>query len=130
MPELDWNPEEFLECLAEVPEIEDYGTAYVYTATREGITLELTVWPYESVINLSLTPEGQQRPLAAFTLAVRGAVQYQDEKWGESLVFKNCVVVPGRFYYVAWEDVFDAGKYPGYMEAELSVHPCIRLTFT
>ena len=107
MPELDWNPQDFLQCLVEVPEIEDYGTDYVYTTTRAGVTLELTVWPYESVVNFEITLMGQEKPLTTFTLAVRGPVQYKREKWGELLVFKHCLVVPGRFYDIGWKDAFD-----------------------
>ncbi len=132
MSELDWNPQDFLECLVEVPEIEDFGAAYLYTTTRDDTVLELVIWPFESIVNLSLTAEGQNKPLIEYTLAVRGPILYKTEKWGESLVFKSCVVVPGRFYYIrddGWKDVFNEGKHPGQMNMALSVYPNLSIRF-
>ncbi len=133
MPELDWEPLDFLQCLGAAPETNegdiDWDGDWVYEIKQHGFTLELVIWPNESVVALSLTLDDQNKPMASFTVVVREPVVYKNEKWGEYLVFSKCVVVPSRYYYHQHNDVFDNDKYPKWVNMELSVYPTIRIEF-
>ena len=129
MPALDWDPQDFMECLGAVPEIGDDDPSYHYAVTQAGITLELLLWPHESVLFLSLRPENQKKELISFTVVVRGPVRYRKEKWGEYLIFPCCVLVPERWYNFQWDEVFDQRKYPQGVDMELYVYPAIRVTY-
>jgi hypothetical protein len=45
MPELSWEPLEFLELLGVLPEEEEYGVSYHYVLARNDSRLELTLGP-------------------------------------------------------------------------------------
>ena len=129
MPELKWDEQDFLECLGVVPEVEEYETAYSYTVKSNGLTLLITVWQYESLIQLSLFREGQEKPITSFALVVRGPVEHRNEKWGEYLLLRSCVVVSSRFYYMNSGDVFEGDKYPHGLDVEIAAYPDLRITF-
>lgn len=133
MPELDWEPLDFLQCLGAAPETNegdiDWNGDWGYEVKQSGVTLELVVWPYESVVALSLTLDNQSKPMTSFTVLVRGPVRYKNEKWGEYLTFHSCVVVPSHYHYEIWDHVFDKNKYPEDIDMELSVYPTVRVEF-
>jgi hypothetical protein len=129
MPELDWEPLDFLQCLGTAPETSEWDTDMLYKVEQSGVTLDLVVWPNESVVSVSLTLDNQSKPMTSFTVLVSGRVLYKNEKWGEYLIFCDCVVVPSRWYYSQHNDVFDNDKYPKRVDMELSVYPTIRIEF-
>jgi hypothetical protein len=97
MPQLEWDELEFLECLEVVPEEEDYSVRFIYQIERGDQRLLLTVRPWESVIELALFCGTGDTPLIQFVLFVRRCVRAKKEKWGEYLVFEDCVIGPSRF---------------------------------
>ena len=125
MPELQWDSQEFLEVLGEPSHLEEYGCSYSYSLARDGLSLLLTLWPYESVVHLSLYREGDERPIIGFALVIRGGVRRRREKWGEWLEFSDCVIVPDCFYYLKAEGAFDTVA-PG-LAVELAVTPDLRI---
>ena len=131
MPELDWEPLDFLQCLGAAPETNegdvDWNGDWVYEIKQHRVTLELVVWPYESVVNVSLTLDNQSKPMTSFTVVARGPVLYKNEKWGEYLIFRDCIAVPNHYYYSQWNHVFDKDKYPEGVDMELWVYPTIRV---
>ena len=129
MPELDWEPLDFLQCLGAAPETNEWDTDLVYEVKQSGVTLELVIWPNESVVAVSLTLDNQNKPMTSFTVVVRGPVLYKNEKWGEYLVFTECVIVPSRYYHSQWSHVFDKDKHPDRVDMELSVYPTVRIEF-
>ena len=50
MPDFRWQPYEFIEFFGAAPEIDDYETSHRVVGDDNTVTLELTVWKYESVI--------------------------------------------------------------------------------
>jgi hypothetical protein len=83
MPELIWDELDFLECLETVPEVEADGVWYSYDVTQSEHRLLVTVFPYESVVALTLCPEASETPLVEFTLYVRSAVRHINDKRGD-----------------------------------------------
>jgi len=133
MPELDWEPLDFLQCLGAAPETNegdiDWDGDWVYEVKQSGTILKLVIWPYDSVVAVSLMLDDQAKPVTSFTVVIRRPVHYKNEKWGEYLVFPECVIVPSRYYSSQYNHVFDKDKYPQRVDMELSVYPTIRVEF-
>ncbi len=129
MPELQWDDLDFLECLETVPEVEEYGISSSYNVIRGGHRLMVTVWPYESVVQLTLWSEQVESPLVELALFVRGAVGHIHDQRGEYLEFPDCIVAPNRFWYLQAGDVFDHGRFAYGVTIQLSIKPGIRLRF-
>ena len=131
MPELAWDETDFLACLEVEPQIEEYGMAYHYEVSRGTLTLFVSVWPYESVVALSLLAQDTQETTTNITLwlAIRGAVHYIHDKRGEFLEFNDCVVISTRFFSGAIESVFDKTKLPGDLQMTLRIKPTIQIAF-
>jgi hypothetical protein len=132
MPQLRWDQREVLECVGVVPETDEYDTYHSYTIEREGLKLLLTLWQFESVLQLSLYRGNQRDTILHMALAIRGPVQFKRTKryeWEEFLLFSDCVSVPNRFYYHKLGDVFDTDKFPYSFDVEVAFYPDIRISF-
>ena len=130
MPELDWNPDEVLECLAVFPEVEEYEVSHKYTVTDGVLTLVLTIWQLESVAEFVLSRTVTGEEVTRFCLVIRDGIRHRNEKFGEeSLEFRDCIFAPREFYYLDIGDVFDRKLYPVGVNAELSVYPHITIRF-
>ena len=129
MPELEWNELDFLQCLATLPVVEEYGVSHTYTVTDKVLTLELIVYQIESVIEFALSRTGMEQPIMRFALVVRDKIRYREGKQGESLEFRDCVFVPRRFYMTDVGDVFVRERFPMGLMVELTVHPSIQFAF-
>ncbi len=128
MPELEWNEQDFIECLAVIPEVEDeYKVSHSYRVCRSGLCLSLIVRQIESMVQVSLSREGAEEPVMDFALAVRGPVRYRNEKWGEYLEFHDCLLVADRFSYLSTGDLFDRIQFPHGQILTIAVAPEIRI---
>ena len=130
MPELKWNELEVMECLAVLPEIEDYEVSHTYRLNDGTLALLVTFWQYESIAQFTLSRMETEEVVTSFALVIRDGVYYRNEKYGESLRFRDCVLIPTRFYIAGgFHNVFDAGLYPKGIDMELFARPTIRLLF-
>jgi hypothetical protein len=66
--------------------------------TQNGLRLVLEVWPYESLVQISLRRDGEDQRLLALTFLVQGPVCRRKEKWGEYLEFSGCTLVSERYF--------------------------------
>lgn len=57
MPQLKWDETEFIECLEILPTVEDYSVSHVFEIKKDALILQLTVWQYESVVQLAVFRE-------------------------------------------------------------------------
>jgi hypothetical protein len=130
MPQLNWNETEVLSCLAALPEIDEYEVSHSYRVRDGDLTLNLTVWQYESVAEFTLYRVGIEEPILHFALVVRDVVQYHAEKWGEWLEFRDCVIAPRRFWSTDLGNVFDRRRFPTGVAVELTARPHIQIKFT
>jgi hypothetical protein len=128
MPELQWDELDFLECLGVVPEEGEYGTSYAYKLERNGLRLELSLWPFESMAGFSLYRETDALALFTFALAVRGNIRRVNDKRGDYLEFTNCIVVADRFSYLTIGNPFDRERFAAGTTLELFINPDIRFS--
>jgi|SRR5579884_112708 len=129
MPELQWDERDFLECLETVPDGKEYGVSYSYDLTRAGHRLLVTVWPFESIVQLTLWSEKMETPLIEFSLFVRGAVRHVNYRRGEYLEFQDSIVAPDRFWHMKAGDMFNQDRFACGVTLQLSIKPSIRLRF-
>ena len=127
MPELRWNATDFTECLQVIPEVEDFEVEHSYTVEKDGLALTITVWQHESVVCVSLRQAEITVPLAVFVLFVREAVQYINDKRGEYLEFRDCIIAPSRFSYPTMGDMFDKNKFTRGLTVQLAIKPNVQI---
>lgn len=97
MPELSWEPLEFLEILGVVPEEEEYGTSYHYVVTRPGLRLELTVWPLSAEVALTLYASEQVAPILNLKLLDCPGARVIQDKRGKFIEFAAANMFMGRY---------------------------------
>lgn len=129
MPQLQWNAQDVLECLAVLPEVGEHEEYHSYTVEEQGLILLLTLWKYESVMQVILQQQGQEKPIISFALVVPGAVTRKKDRWGDYLLVQDCITVPDRFYYMNWLDVFDRDRYPYIQDVGIVPYPQILIRF-
>ena len=130
MPQLHWNEIDFIECLEVAPETNEFSTEHHFTVIRDGLTLKVSVWQYDSVVYLDLYRSGMEAPLIGLALFVRGPVDYVKEGTWECLRFQNALPAPSRFSYLDFErDIHSAASIPYGLTVTLRVKPDIKIAF-
>ena len=131
MPQLKWNETEFVECLEVVPEVADHQMRHLFTITKHGLTLGITVWQLESMVLLTLQREGSGLFITQFALAVRGSASLHREKNGDYLELTDCVVCPSRFSYIHGPgNPGDAARFGYPVVVQVAIDPEIQLRFS
>lgn len=54
MPQLVWEPLDFISVLGVVPEVGEYETSHKYVVSQPPLRLEITLWQYDGDIELNL----------------------------------------------------------------------------
>ena len=131
MPKLKWDETEFIECLEVMPEVAEHQTRHVFTVTRHGLILNVTIWQLESMVTLGLRRESSVLSLTQFTLAVRGDASLRRHKDGDYLEFTDCVVCPTRFSYMHGPgDPSDTTRFGYSLVVQVAVSPEFQIHFS
>jgi len=101
MPEFSWEPLDFLELLGVIPEEEEYGTSYHYVLACSGLRLELTVWPLNADVALSLYASEQVTPIVNLRLLDCPGARVVQDKRGKFIEFAAANMFSGRYDYTA-----------------------------
>lgn len=128
MHRLRWDPQDFLECLGVEPVYSEDDGALSYTVTKHGLTLLLTLWELQSVVQLSLFQVGEAEPFLTQAILVYGAIELRKEKWGEFLRMTDCLVV-GEFHCLDPDDLHPPAKVSWDLTLEIRVNPRIYVGF-
>lgn len=97
MPELAWDPLAFLDALGVAPVEDEEGICYQYKAHRQGVTLELKVWPLDGDVSIELTCERQVQPLLKVNLLGCPAARVLHEKRGQYIEFAAAKAFGSRY---------------------------------
>ncbi|WP_027467849.1 hypothetical protein [Deefgea rivuli] len=97
MPELLWNPVEFLEALNVVPTEGEYGTYYLYLVEQAGLRLELSVYPLDSDISVKIYAGQQAEPIINLQLLDCPAARVAQDKRGQYIEFAAANAFTGRY---------------------------------
>ena len=118
MPNFSWEPLEFLEALEVVPVEEEFGFSFRYLLSRQPVSLELTIWPFDGDVELLLRCEGMTQPLMHLNLLECPGARVVRGRQGTSIEFSAAKSFGGRYDHV------DAPPY-GF---RLQVQPFIQVT--
>ena len=129
MSVLKWDKYEVLECLEVAPEIEEHDISFSYNVVQEKLTLLITIWQYDKVVQFTMLDTNSQLPVLKFTVLVRGGIYRKKYKNLELLEIQDCDFVTDRFYYIETGDIFDKKIWPCGITLEVSVKPQIRIEF-
>ncbi len=97
MPPLKWDETDFLTCLEVQPTIDEYETGYHYSVSRDGLRLELGVFPFSSDIDMTVYRDGVERPVIDFKILDCSGTRYVNDSRGEFLEFAPSQVFGNRF---------------------------------
>lgn len=98
MPQLDWDEVDLIEFLEVLPAMAEYGAAYQYTVERDDFEFVVTIWQYESDIELKLLRKEQKLPLLHLVANVRGKVEIKDWPGERFLQFGDVELWSSRFH--------------------------------
>lgn len=128
MSQLQYDPLEFLEFFGVMPETDEYDPIAIYVISSREITLTCAVCDWNSTVSLSLQREGAEKPLISFALFVGGEVRRRQEKWGDYLEFKHCLLCPYPFWAVTEHEELAMRQFAQRVNFELYLRPDIRIT--
>ena len=84
---LVWNETDLIECLETVPEHEEDGVWHTYRVDKDGLSLMLTIYQFDSDVYIDLYREGIERPIFAVRIVDCPGVRYVKDKRGEFIEF-------------------------------------------
>ncbi len=114
---LVWNEADVAACLETLPEIDEDATSFAYTVAKDGLRLELTVFPDPGDIYVSLFRDGVDDPVFDVALLDCAGIRHVDDRPPERLEF-----APAK----SFERRYD-GESPPPFGLSVSVTPTIRL---
>ncbi len=128
MPQLEWDETDFLECFEVEPEAADHDVSHTYDMNANGLRLLVTVWQYESVVQVSLyRREHEDAAITTLACFVRGNARYVNDKRGMYIELANCVIGPSRFWYQETGDLFDQESFAHGVDVHLGIKPDLRV---
>jgi len=86
-PGFSWEALEFLEVLGVVPKEEEDGVSFHYVVVRTPLRLELTVWPMDSDVAISLYCAPQVEPVFNLNLVDCPGARVVNDKRGKFIEF-------------------------------------------
>lgn len=97
MPELVWNPVDFLDALETVPMEGEYGTYFIYEIERQGLRLKLSVHPLEGDVSIQIVCGQQAQPVLNLSLLNCPSARVIKDRRGTSIEFAAANAFSGRF---------------------------------
>jgi hypothetical protein len=127
MPLLHWNANDFIGCLEVEPTVDEDLVWHEFAVRRNGVSLNITVRQYESVVHIALAVESWAQPLIELAVFVRDVAIARSEGNDEWLELRDCVLAGSRFSYIEMGDVFDRSQYPSGQHVRIRVKPQIQV---
>lgn len=116
---LRWDPTDALSCLGVAPEVGDYEERFAYAVAKDGLRLELTVFPDDGDVCLTIYRDGVAAPIVDVSIVQCDAARWVRDDRGSYLEFGAGRLFGGRY----------DGESPIPYGARLSVSPSISVEF-
>lgn len=129
MPQLNWNVYDLIEVLTVVPTVEEFEVSHHFSLVVPPLTLALTVFQLESVVQVTFGTEGGKQPVLDFAMFVRDRVIRESTADAEWLEFRDVIVAPSRFSYTEMGDPFNRTRHPQRHRLLIQVAPQISLAW-
>lgn len=129
MRELKWNQFEFVECLGTVPIFDEFFNSFTFSNVFDGLALQLTVWPEERTVAISIATVTEEQPVLSLNFVVLDQITFIKEKEFMSLKFRDSVLVSTRFWQNEKDEIEEYLNLETTMKAdfELSTFPRLAL---
>lgn len=97
MPQLVWNPVDFLDVLGVEPEVAEYDACHRYVVERPPLRLDLQVRQYDGDILLELFVASLEKPVVTYRLVGCPGVRLVTRPHGRGLEFAAANAFTGRY---------------------------------
>jgi len=97
MPQLVWDPVDFLFVLGVTPEVGEYDTSHKYLISQPPLRLEITLWQYDGDIQLELFVAPFDDPVVRYSMLSCPGVRAVSDKRGQFLEFAATNTFTGRY---------------------------------
>jgi hypothetical protein len=97
MPQLVWEPVDLLGLLGVLPVVEEYETSHQYLIEQGPIKLQLTIWQYDSEIEVKILVSPLPNPIIKYTMLGCPGIRVVDDKRGRFLEFAAANTFTGRY---------------------------------
>ena len=97
MPQLVWEPLDFLDVLGVVPEVAEYETSHRYVVSEPPLRLEITLWQYDGDVQLYLFVAPFERPVVRYSMLGCPGVRVIQDRRGRFLEFAAANTFTGRY---------------------------------
>ncbi|MGE5651528.1 MAG: Ypar14, superfamily integron cassette [Bacillota bacterium] len=97
MPQLVWEPVDVLSVLEVAPEIAEYETSHRYVIEQAGVKLQVTIWQYDSDVEILLWVDSLPEPVLRYNLLGCPGIRVVEGKRGSFLEFAAANSFTGRY---------------------------------
>lgn len=97
MPQLVWEPLDFLDALGVAPEVADYETSHKYVVSQPPLRLEITLWQYDGDVQLHLFVAPFEQPVVRYSMLGCPGARVVNDKRGQFLEFAAANTFTGRY---------------------------------
>lgn len=97
MPQLVWEPVDVLSVLEVVPAIAEYETSHRYVIEQAGVKLQVTIWQYDSDVEILLWAGSLPDPVLRYSLLGCPGIRVVEDKRGAFLEFAAANSFTGRY---------------------------------
>lgn len=97
MPLLIWDPFDFFNVLGVIPSEGEFGVSHQYIVEQGPIRLQLTVWQYESDVEIQLWAASLPNPIIRYSMLGCPGIRVVDDKRGRFLEFAASNTFTGRY---------------------------------
>lgn len=97
MPQLVWEPLDFLSVLGVAPEVADYETSHKYVVSQPPVRLEITLWQYDGDVRLQLFVAPFEHEVLRYSMRECPGVRVVNDKRGQFLEFAAANTFTGRY---------------------------------
>lgn len=87
MSQIVWEPVDLLDILGVVPVVGEDGTFHQYVLEQGPVRLQITVWPYESDVEILLSAPPLPRPVVKYSILECPGIRAIRERRGTFLEF-------------------------------------------
>lgn len=97
MPQLTWEPVDLLTILGVAPVLGEYETFHRYVVEQGPIRLQLTVWQYDSDVEVLISAAPLPEPVVRYSLLGCPGIRAVNDKRGAFLEFAAANTFTGRY---------------------------------
>ncbi|WP_434607318.1 hypothetical protein [Pseudomonas sp. R1-7] len=104
MPQLIWDPYDLFAVLGVIPSHDEYETSHQYLIEQGSLRLELTIWQYDSDVEIQMWEASLPKPIIKYTLLGCPGIRVVNDKRGTFVEFAASNAFTGRYVSVPMQN--------------------------